>query len=97
MQQSFLEPSKLQRIVLTTLLLATSLLVSCVMRTWKSFLSKRMRKSFLLDVEEHHGGVVGDRQHREPLSMSLTCLHFAGRGELSHCLYPAGHVLVQGR
>lgn len=33
MQQSFLEPSNLQRIVLTTLLLSTSLLVSCVMRS----------------------------------------------------------------
>lgn len=33
MQQSFLEPSNLQRIVLTTLLLSTALLVSCVMRS----------------------------------------------------------------
>lgn len=33
MQQSFLEPSNLQRIVLTTLLLGTALLVSCVMRS----------------------------------------------------------------
>ena len=41
MQQSFLEPSNLQRIVLTTLLLGTSLLVSCVMRSWQSFAHNR--------------------------------------------------------